>query len=610
MKSRQWLVAGGLFLLVLATIVGSVFTRDTGAPEPAKGTHTAHLAPLINEQPLTTARNLAKLSSSWDEQRFANQALKAGDHEVDLAFEDALRDAANHPTPATPETQEIYSRLNKGQAALKTHQDRLNELKKQLASAPATRQDEIQQQIDLQQAQIELDQDEVDDAKEDLVRSGADKLSRVQRQFNRHEATEHGSEGTPQSGPTAAPINYQAGNLWGQFTAWKALRAKTAQLEAARDEAIQTATTLSEAHDVLEKQIAADKAARVASSQAAEESKPAGQAKPSGGTGEAIASLKRLSDDQKSLSDLDKRIQDQQDLETAYTNWIALVASHQRTALHGMIGESALWILLIILIVYLADRAVDQYLADVGQERTRLHTLRVVIRFAIQAVGALLILLVVFGTPQQMPTILGFAGAGLTVALKDFIVAFVGWFVLMGKNGMRVGDWVEINGVAGQVIEINLLRTVLLETGNWAESGQPTGRKVAFVNSYAIEGHFFNFTTSGQWLWDEIQITVPAGRDPYSMIDEIQKVVNQETSAEAKTAEEEWGRIATSYRVRAVSAAPAVNLRPTASGTEIHVRYITRAHERYAMRAHLNQALVQVLRGKGMDAKESVSAGN
>lgn len=601
LKSRQWFVAGALFVLVLAAVVGSILTRDTAVPEIVKGPH-AHLAPLVNEQPLITARTLAKLSSNWDEQRFANQALRAADHAVDLAFEDALRDATNHPTPPTAETQEIYSRLGKSQAALKLHQEQLADLKKRLGTASAAHQDEIQQQIDLIQAQIELDQDEVDDAKGDLIRSGADKVSRVQRQFNRHEATEHANDATPQNSPTATPINYQSGNLWGQLTAWKALRDKRLQLEAARDEAAQAAQTLSESHNVLDKQIATEKSAHAVGQQNAQ---PSGQPAASS---DAIASLKRLSDDQKTLSDLDKRVQDQQELETVYSNWMALVESHQRTALHGMIGESALWILLIILLVYLADRAIDQYLADVGTERTRLHTLRVVIRFTIQAIGALLILLVVFGAPQQTPTILGFAGAGLTVALKDFIVAFVGWFVLMGKNGIRVGDWVEINGVAGEVIEINLLRTVLLETGNWTDTGHPTGRKVAFVNSYAIEGHFFNFTTSGQWLWDEIQITVPANRDPHLLIDQIQKVVNQETSTEAKAAEEEWGRITTRYRVRAVSATPAVTLRPTGTGVELHVRYIARAHDRFAMRARLNQALVQVLR-QGADAKEGVSAG-
>jgi len=87
---------------------------------------------------------------------------------------------------------------------------------------------------------------------------------------------------------------------------------------------------------------------------------------------------------------------------------------------------------------------VNGFVTHLVPDPRRLRTLRVVVRFALEAVGLLLILLVLFSMPSQMPTILGLAGAGLTVALKDFIVAFFGWFALMGRNGIRVGDWVEI----------------------------------------------------------------------------------------------------------------------------------------------------------------------
>ena len=197
-----------------------------------------------------------------------------------------------------------------------------------------------------------------------------------------------------------------------------------------------------------------------------------------------------------------------------------------------------------------------------------------------------------------MSTILGLAGAGLTVACKDFIMGFIGWFLLMGRNGLRVGDWVEIDGVVGEVVEIGLLRTVLLETGNWTDSGHPTGRKVAFVNSFAIEGHFFNFSTTGQWLWDEVEILVPASQNPYPVIDAIQKMVAKQTEANVTAAEQEWQKAASRYRAQPVSAAPAVSLRPTASGIEVHVRYITRAGERHAMKTRLYQALVELLHSR------------
>lgn len=593
-------MASGLAILVLAATIGVFVTRNANVEEAA--TAKTHRAPVVDERPLQTAQSVAKLSANWDEQRFASQALRVADHEVDLAFADALRDATDHPAQHTPQTQALYSHLNKAQDQEKLDQDRIDALKKQLATARGAHQDEIQQQVDLAQAQLELDQDDVDSARTDLIRSGVDKLSRVQRQFKRHEDTEHAADASHSpSGPPASPINYQSETLWGQIQAWQTLRAKAAQLQSASNEASDLATALTQAHAELQEQLATERTAAALPHQAMGSSEPSSTpAMPT------VSSLKVLSDDQKTLADLGKRIQDMQDAQTTYGSWIALVETHQHVATHGMM-ESALWILLILLLVFIADRAIDHYLTRPTGEYNLFRTLRVVIRFAVQALGVIFILFVVFGIPQQMPTILGFAGAGLTVALKDFIVAFFGWFVLMGKDGIRVGDWVEIDGVAGEVIEINLLRTVLLETGNWTTTGHPTGRKVNFVNSYAIEGHFFNFTTSGQWLWDELKYTIPAEQDPYALLEPIEKTVGQETEASVRAAEEEWARDAKTYRVRSVSAAPAVNVHPMPSGVEVQIRYITRAHERHAMRAKLNQAVVQVLH-RGVKGEEQTSA--
>jgi small-conductance mechanosensitive channel len=597
-KARQWMISLGLLALVAAAITGAILTRNWGSESPPATRNAAVRKLLVDERPLKTARNMAKLASGWDERNFANEALRLGDHEVDLAFAGALRDAANSPAQSTPQAREMYARLSNAQALAKADQERVDELNKEIAKASGAKLDDLKDRLDLVSAQLELDQDEVGDAKEDLIRAGADPESVIQRQYERHEASEHAADATQPQAASNADINYRAANLMEQLIAWNRLRGKAAQLEQARDEAAALAATLSAAHDALEQKVRTEDTNKQAiREQAASQTTQAGAA-TSAETGATVASLRRLSQDQKNLSDLDKRIQAQQELQNAYTSWIAIVQGHQRTAVHGMI-QSTLWILLIVLAAYLAGLAVDRRLSAAGMERTRLHTLRVVIRFAVQAVGVLLALLVVLGVPQQIPTLLGFAGAGLTVALKDFIVGFFGWFVLMGKNGLRVGDWVEINGVAGEVVEINLLRTVLLETGNWTTTGHPTGRKVAFVNSYAIEGHFFNFTTSGQWMWDELTITVPADQDPYTLIDAIQKTVTQETEADAQAAAKEWERADSHYKVSSVSPTPAVNLRPTSNGVEIHIRYVTRAQERVAMRARLNQALVELLRGKG-----------
>ncbi len=149
--------------------------------------------------------------------------------------------------------------------------------------------------------------------------------------------------------------------------------------------------------------------------------------------------------------------------------------------------------------------------------------------------------------------------------------------------------------MAGEVVEVGLLKTVLLETGNWTDSSHPTGRRVSFVNSFAIEGHFFNFTTSGQWMWDELQLLIPASQDPYPVIDGIQKLVEQETAANAATAEAEWKETTSHYHAKTLSAVPGINVRPTGAGVELRVRYITRAYERHEARKRIYEAVVGMM---------------
>jgi len=85
-----------------------------------------------------------------------------------------------------------------------------------------------------------------------------------------------------------------------------------------------------------------------------------------------------------------------------------------------------------------------------------------------------------------------------------------------------------------------MFRTVLLETGNWTDAGRPTGRRVTFTNSFATAGHYFNFSTSGQWLWDELSVMVPYDRDPHAVADAIQKEVTAATAPSTAQAEQEW----------------------------------------------------------------------
>ena len=616
MRFRHWSIAGVLVLLMALAVVGLLRTREEKPPaegeNPGKAPSTVlsrniAAAPrsLVDERPLQTARTMAAMATP-EEQTLAQAAVKVGDHEVDLAFYDALRTAEENPPQLTPAAKPIADRKNKATLALQDDQERIAQLTRQLAAAPEAKKENVQDQIDVAKAQQDLDQYEVDDAAAELEQAGGDSQSKIKRLKAEHDASD---QNQTRIGSAVNPLelDYRTRTLLSVFRAWKALGEKEAALGAARQEASAKAQRLSQRHDVLAAQVEREKENREAAKQNAKSFSQTGKTTSredsKSGAQAAVDSLKQYTRDQKNLADLGRRNQDQKELGDIYVSWIALVEARRRTALHHLIA-GLLWILLVVLLVYLARRLIDRQFAGIAAENKRIETLRSVVKFAVGLVGAIVILFIVIGMPSQATTILGLAGAGLTVASKDVIMAFFGWFLLMGRNGIRVGDWVEINGVAGEVVEIGLLKTILLETGNWTDAGHPTGRRVSFVNSFAIEGHFFNFTTSGQWMWDELQLSIPGDQNPYGVIDGLQKLVTQETEENAHKAEAEWSESTTHYRVKSFSAEPAISVKPSGSGVEVKVRYITRAYDRHETRKKLYGAVVELMHGKRETVKQ------
>ncbi len=599
MKPAQKVLAVVLVLLLAASIFGLLRTRQpAGTPTVGSATNGAAAAqgPLVDQSPLLTAQSLAKLPNLAEEEPFAKEALQHADHEMDLAYAAAEREAEEHPPVLSAQAEEIQARLKSAEDALDADNALVTRLTADDAKATGARKDALDDQLILATAHQEEHQDEVDDAKADLERAGGDPKSRIEAMMQEHKAS---SEATDALKVNVTAAVDQAG-LIHRFQQWMGLHQKQLLLWQAKAAAESQVAWLSAKHNQVEAQIDAVKKNAARAGGPVEPGEQSGKGAGSGNlshddSAAMVKAAKSRSGQQKAMASFDKRIDDEKQLADNYGKWIQVVAGNQKAVIHrALIGFIVILGILIVGVFF--ESWLEILLGKTALDRRQVETLRGVTRVSIQVLAVLLILLVLLGPPTQLGTFLGLAGAGLTVALKDFIVGFLGWFVLMGKNGIRLGDWVEINGVTGEVVELGMFHTVLLETGNWTDSGHPTGRRVTFTNSFAIEGHYFNFSTSGQWLWDELQVVLPAGRDPYPVVDAIQKKVLEATAESAKLAEKEWQGVAQSRdAARSLTAAPAISVKPVVGGVEIAVRYITRANERYQLRAKLNQAAVDLL---------------
>jgi small-conductance mechanosensitive channel len=620
-QSIRWAVAAALLALLGLAVAGLELTRTPGNSAFARAgraKQSGESGNPVNQTLLLQARSLAALASTPEEQSVSNQAVQLADHEVDLAFAAALRDAAAQPAPATAKTAQLQQRVKQAQAQVDAEQAVVKNLTERAKHSNGIEQASLQSRLELAEAQLDLDRDELADAQRDLVREGGGEEAELRQMLEEHEnlPSPAPAEAAPKPddepplaagpAPTGGAPN-PARSLLARFEGWTSVRNERNLIDRARVNALQMAATLGRAHDSLQHDIRARQAQDAALTKAA----PGGS--QSSAAAAELSSVRALGRSQQDLSTFDQRIETTQELADVYRQWDALVATSAQSALHRLI-RSVFWLVLLLFLAVTADLLISHLFGGLSLDRKRLHTIRSVLHFTTRGIATVLILIVIFGPPQQLATVLGLAGAGLAVALKDFIVAFLGWFVLMGPHGMRPGDWVEVNGaqqvngVQGKVLEVGLLFTVILETGNWTDAGHPTGRRVAFMNSFAIEGYYFNFTTAGQWLWDDVQVGLPVGVDPYPVLKTLQKVAEKETERNAKLAEQDWNRAMAGSGLGTFPAAPVIMVRPTESGLKVVVRFMARADEREELRLRLYQAAFEILHGASALAPEANTA--
>src|ERR1700739_2268095 len=113
-----------LLLLVVAAVAG-LWVTGSSPTKPMLRSHqnAQSTAPVVDQKPLQTARKLAAMASTPEDQDFARQALRLADYEVDLAFAGALREASEHPPAPTPEHRELAKRAAKADFVVKTEKN-------------------------------------------------------------------------------------------------------------------------------------------------------------------------------------------------------------------------------------------------------------------------------------------------------------------------------------------------------------------------------------------------------------------------------------------------------------------------------------------------------
>ncbi len=231
---------------------------------------------------------------------------------------------------------------------------------------------------------------------------------------------------------------------------------------------------------------------------------------------------------------------------------------------------SVISVILIYFIGYLVQISAGRHVED-GETRFRAKKWIKNLSYII----ILLVLLAIFS--DQLGGLAVFVGAvsvGIAIALQEVIVSVAGWMaVTMGKF-YRPGDRVQLGGIKGDVMDISVLRTTIMEVGEWLEADLPTGRTVRIANSFVFKEPVFNYTSNFPFLWDELKIPIRHGSDYVLTRDLLQKVAQVISDPIIAEAAHSWKEMKRSYFIDDVTMAPQVTMKITDNWLEFTVRYI------------------------------------
>lgn len=244
--------------------------------------------------------------------------------------------------------------------------------------------------------------------------------------------------------------------------------------------------------------------------------------------------------------------------------------------------------------VYVVGKVIIE---EAGARHIQDQKLRYMFRKAVSifsiALSALILASIWVSDPAALFVAYGLVGAGVAIALQDVFKNFVGGITLFFSSPYQVGDRVEIGGHHGDVIDIGLMYTRILEIQEWVKGDQSTGRIVTIPNGTILGGTATNYTADNTFIWDEITIPITYDSDWERARDLFRGIAEEETETSAEQAAEEIEQIRRKYYLSSRETGPQLFLELTDNWINMHLRFITDVRERRRVHNTISNAILE-----------------
>jgi small-conductance mechanosensitive channel len=227
-------------------------------------------------------------------------------------------------------------------------------------------------------------------------------------------------------------------------------------------------------------------------------------------------------------------------------------------------------IVLVIIIVRFIQKILSKHIKDTN---TR-YRIRKFITFSGYILGFLVIITVFSDKLGGFTVALGVAGAGIAFALQEVIVSIAGWFAISLANFYKTGDRIKLGGIKGDVIDIGVLRSTIMEIGEWVTGDLYNGRVVRVANSFIFKEPVYNYSGDFPFLWDEITVPIKYGSEHKLARKIVSSVATEVVGSYANYAKNAWNELVKKYMIEDAKVEPMITLFADENWISFTLRYV------------------------------------
>lgn len=251
---------------------------------------------------------------------------------------------------------------------------------------------------------------------------------------------------------------------------------------------------------------------------------------------------------------------------------------------------------IIIVLVFIVSLVLEKLINKKIKNANLRHLSRKWIQYGRIIVIVLILLFTWLKDPTSITTVIGFTSAGLALALHPVFMNIAGWLLIIIKKPINVGDRIEYKSIKGDVIDIQMFYTLILEVGNWVDGDQSTGRVVSIPNGKIFTENYFSTTTGFNGIWNEIKILITFDSNKEKAKKIIMDIANELVDEEVlNKIHKEQVKMSQKYAIKPGKVTPITYFTIQPSGIQIELRYITLARNRRGIKTKISESIYEAI---------------